>query len=132
MLQASTSGSDALSKGHVSLLQCSECWQGFSCPLSVQLSQARKQEGAAPTDRELRHTGSSTTTASSRTTSSSLYTSSMSSTDTVLPKNPAASLCPNPGSLRKRMSADTCAPLVSLLPCQAAFWVTHCKSCLIL
>ena len=83
-------------------------------PLPVQLSQARKQEGAAPTRCELRHTTSSTTSTSSMTTSSSLYTSSMSSTDTVLPKDPAALSSPDPGSLRKRASADVHAPLVSL------------------
>ena len=82
-------------------------------PLPVQLSLARKQEGAAPTSCELRHTSSSATTTSSMTTSSSLYTSSMSSTDTVLPRDPAA-LPSDPDNLRKRAPADARAPLVSL------------------
>ena len=93
-------------------------------PLPVQLSLARKQEGAAPTSCELRHTSSSITTTSSMTTSSSLYTSSMSSTDTVLPKDPAA-LPSDPGNLRKRAPADARAPLVSLPSATAA--VSSCS-----
>ena len=77
-------------RGHLSLLQRSEYRSEIQRPLPVQLSLARKQEGAAPTCCKLRHTGSSITTTSSLTTSSSLYTSSMSSTDTVLHKDPAA------------------------------------------
>ena len=84
------------------------------CQLPVQLSQARKQEGAAPASRGLWHTDSPTIITCSMTPSSSLCTSSMSSADTVLPKDPAALQSPSQGSLRKRTSVDVCAPLVSL------------------